>query len=172
MVHLKFILINDISDYITIYLFNYLSTLLLLLFMFCLTFLLAQHAISLLSACYVFIRALILWLLFLSFFCLYYWLNAEMSSEQSCFTLCKETQSVPYSKFNFSSSLRFLLRDHSFRACVFLKRRDLQFVDQTFTRHLLCGRGFYPRPNPSLGLLVFTSYKLNNSYIDIIACLV
>lgn len=59
---------NDISDYITIYLFNYLSTLLLLLFMFCLTFLLAQHAISLLSACYVFIRALILWLLFLSFF--------------------------------------------------------------------------------------------------------
>lgn len=77
------------------------------------------------------------------------------------FTLCKETQSVPHSKFNLWSSLRFLVGDHSFRACVFLKWRNRQFVDQTFARHLMCGRGLFLRPYPSLWLLGFTPYKLN-----------
>lgn len=69
------------------------------------------------------------------------------------------------------SRLRFLVRDHSFGACVLLKWRNRQFVDQTFARHFMCGRGLFPRPYPSLWLLGFTSYKLNNSNVEL-ACLV
>ena len=62
-----------------------------------------------------------------------------------CNTKC--TQSVPYSKFSsIWSSLRFPLRDHSFRSCHFLRWRNLQFGDQTFTRHRMCGWGLFSRP--------------------------
>ena len=62
-----------------------------------------------------------------------------------CNTKC--TQSVPYSKFSsIWSSLRFPLRYHSFRSCHFLRWRNLQFGDQTFTRHRMCGWGLFSRP--------------------------
>lgn len=145
-------------------------------------FLLSPYVISLiLISHYAFIRTFLFYFILfviVSFILFYYYflyivfvllLTNQKRWLFYALTLCKETQSVPYWNFNFWSSFRFLLRDHSFRACVLLKWRNRQFVDQTFTRDdLVCGRGLFPRPYSSLWLFRFTSYKLNNSNIEFV----